>query len=122
MTEQNSDSNLKEQDYRKWVEGQSTEASEMELRTLELRRMLLQKKDPDEEGWRSQDNGEEEWDALSPEQQAEADRNTLQELEAEGAFTKPMEDPKKLAQLEVEWQDEGMIRIQQYFRVPQSLL
>ena len=35
MTEQNPDSNLKEQDYGKWVKGQSTEALEKELRTLE---------------------------------------------------------------------------------------
>ena len=31
MTEQKPDSNLKEQDHRKWVEGQSTEALEKEI-------------------------------------------------------------------------------------------
>jgi len=110
MTEQSSDSNLKEQDYRKWVEGQSTEALEKELRTLELRRMLLQKKDPEEEARLEQHEGQEEWEALSPEEQAEADRNTFEllekpeSLEAEEAFMKLMEDPEKLAQLEVERQ------------------
>jgi hypothetical protein len=41
MTEQEQDSKVKKQDYRKWVEGQSAEALEKELRTLESRRTNL---------------------------------------------------------------------------------
>ena len=46
MTEQNSDSNFKQQDYSKWVKGQSTGALEKELRNLELRQMVLQNAGP----------------------------------------------------------------------------
>ena len=64
MTEQNPDSNPKEQDDEKWVEGQSTVALKEELRTLELRRIILQNKDPEIAAQMSQQGGEdwaEEW-------------------------------------------------------------
>ncbi len=47
MTEQNPDSNLKEQDYGKWVKGQSPEALDKELRNLELQRLVLQNQGPE---------------------------------------------------------------------------
>jgi hypothetical protein len=105
-----SDSNLKDKDYRKWVEGQSTEALEKELRTLELRRILLQKKDPEEEARQQEAEEEAEWEAMSPEEQAEADRHTFELLEKpeslkeHEAIMKLAGDPEKLAELEVERQ------------------
>jgi hypothetical protein len=110
MARQRLDSNLKDKDYGKWVEGQSTEALEKESRTLELRQLLLPKKDPEEEARLLDDNGEAEWEALTPEQQAEAARNTLQELEKPESLKqdeyimKLYADPEKLAQFEAERQ------------------
>jgi DNA-directed RNA polymerase subunit F len=60
MSEQNPGSNLKERDYRNWVEGQSTEALEKELSTLELRRTVLQNMDPEMEAEMTQEE-QEEW-------------------------------------------------------------
>ena len=64
MTEQDLYSNLKAQDYTKWVETQSTEALEKELSTLELRRAVLQNTAPEMESSMEQQTGEdwtEEW-------------------------------------------------------------
>ncbi len=61
MTEQEQDFKLKKQDYRKWVEGQSAEALEEELHSLESRRTNLRHKEEeidqpesDTSLWRSQ--------------------------------------------------------------------
>ena len=79
MTEQNSVSDPKGRDYRKWVETQSTEALEKELRTLELRRTVLQNADPQMEALMEQQQQEEEamefeaeLAAMTPEKRAEA--------------------------------------------------
>jgi hypothetical protein len=64
MTEQSPDPDLKENNYRKWIEDQSTEALEKELRTLELRRTALQIRDRGMEAHiklPEQEDEEEEW-------------------------------------------------------------
>jgi hypothetical protein len=110
MTEQSPDPDLKENNYRKWVEDQSTEVLEKELHTLELRRMLLQKKDPDEDARLSDDCGQQEFEDLSPEEQAEVGRNTFEawdtpeERAQDAAIMELMADPEKLAEFENKWQ------------------
>jgi len=90
MTKQRSDSNLKDKDYRKWVEGQSTEALEKELLTLETRRTILQTQDPKievEVGSPESEDWEEDWDQfearMSPKEFAEYVADMDAEFEAQ---------------------------------------
>jgi dsDNA-specific endonuclease/ATPase MutS2 len=47
MTEQSPDPDLKENNYREWVEGQSTKELELELISLELERVVVECSDPE---------------------------------------------------------------------------
>ena len=114
MTEESPDPDLKENNYRKWVEGQSTEALEKELRTLDLRRMLLQKKDPDQEARQQQEQEELEIEAelaaMRPEKRSqvltEMDKCTLEEyrevFRSMDFCAELMADPERPAKAEAE--------------------
>jgi hypothetical protein len=118
MTEQSPDPDLKENNYRKWIEGQSTEVLEKELHTLKLRRTALQIRDrgmeahiklpeqeDEEEGW------EEDWGPfearMSPKEFAEFVADMDAEFEAqEKAIARYEEiqamEPEERARLEAE--------------------
>ena len=108
MTEQNSDSDPKGRDYRKWVETQSTEALEKELRTLELRRTVLQNTDPQMEELMEQQQQEEEamefeaeLVAMTPEKRAEAYAEMEGSMDLMNEERAKME-PERRAQLQAE--------------------
>ena len=84
MTAQNPDSNLKEQDYGKWVKSQCIEGLEKELRTLELQRLVFQNQGP------------EVYAELTQEEQEEWLGEWLRDYEAELAAATTLEEKKKI--------------------------